>query len=424
MQSWQNRIIGLEYHKPGDIVEHPYQWRTHTEAQVAAIKGILAEVGIAGALLAYHSPENDGALTAIDGHLRKSLEAGIEWPVLVLDVNDAEALKLLATFDPIGAMARVDLEALQKVLERVETEDTALQAMLEGLAEDAGIDLGGDVTGEPDDVQIDKAVELQQKWQVRRGDVWEIASSTMQGKRHRVMCADNTDGDAIQAVLAGGTVAMLFIDPPYGIKLDTDYSWQPEGFYGRKLRQRQYAPVSGDENAFDARPVLKRFAHVDEVFLWGADNYANTLPDSGVGGTWYVWDKRVDETGEGFDKMFGGPFELCWGKKKRGREFIRMRWAGVFHGKNTGGETPYGDGRVHPTQKPASLARWFIEKFTVKGELVFDCFLGAGWTLVAAEKAGRIGIGMEILPRYVSATLERMAALTGRTPIRVIAGGT
>lgn len=64
MQPWQNRIIGLEYHKPGDIVEHPYQWRAHTKAQIAAIKGILAEVGIAGALLAYYSPDNDGALKA------------------------------------------------------------------------------------------------------------------------------------------------------------------------------------------------------------------------------------------------------------------------------------------------------------------------------------------------------------------------
>lgn len=137
MQTWQNRITRLEYHKPSALADHPHQWRAHTESQAAAIKGILEEVGIAGALLAYYSAENDGQLTAIDGHMRKSLAPNVEWPVLVLDVDDDEARKLLATFDPIGAMAQIDTDALLDLLKETEVESQALTVLMEGIALEA-----------------------------------------------------------------------------------------------------------------------------------------------------------------------------------------------------------------------------------------------------------------------------------------------
>jgi len=53
--NWRNRIIGLENHKPGEIADHPLQWRTHSAHQQSALRGVLEEVGIAGALLVYRS---------------------------------------------------------------------------------------------------------------------------------------------------------------------------------------------------------------------------------------------------------------------------------------------------------------------------------------------------------------------------------
>ena len=47
-KDWRNRVKGLEYHKPGEIADHPYQWRTHPREQAAALRGILDKVGIAG----------------------------------------------------------------------------------------------------------------------------------------------------------------------------------------------------------------------------------------------------------------------------------------------------------------------------------------------------------------------------------------
>ena len=99
MTNYRNRIKALEYVNSADLVAHPGNWRDHPAAQAEALKGVLAEVGIAGALLAYRSDRQGGALVVIDGHLRKDA-APQQWPVLVLDVDDAEADYLLATHDP------------------------------------------------------------------------------------------------------------------------------------------------------------------------------------------------------------------------------------------------------------------------------------------------------------------------------------
>jgi hypothetical protein len=91
----------------------------------------LAEIGYADALLARELP--DGSLQLIDGHLRAETTPDALVPVLVLDVDDREALKLLATLDPLAAMAGADAELLRGLLENVETENRDVRAMLDQL---------------------------------------------------------------------------------------------------------------------------------------------------------------------------------------------------------------------------------------------------------------------------------------------------
>ena len=123
-----------------ELADNGKNWRVHPAAQVDALRGVLAEIGIAGALTGYHSERNGGALTLIDGHARKSVTAeGGVWPVLILDVTDAEADLLLATLDPLSAMAEADATALDALLRGVSSESEAVTAMLAALAEDAGI---------------------------------------------------------------------------------------------------------------------------------------------------------------------------------------------------------------------------------------------------------------------------------------------
>jgi hypothetical protein len=135
---YRNRIKALEYVNSADLTAHPGNWREHPAAQAEALKGVLSEVGIAGALLAYRSERQGGALVVIDGHLRKDA-APQAWPVLILDVDDAEADYLLAVVDPLAAMAVADAGALDALLSSVQSGEAAVQQMLAELAEGAGL---------------------------------------------------------------------------------------------------------------------------------------------------------------------------------------------------------------------------------------------------------------------------------------------
>ena len=138
MTNFRNRIKALEYVNAADLTPHPGNWREHGKAQADALKGVLAEVGIAGALLAYRSERQGGALVVIDGHLRKDA-APQQWPVLILDVDDAEADYLLATHDPLAAMATADAGALDALLSSVQSGEAAVQQMLAELAAASGV---------------------------------------------------------------------------------------------------------------------------------------------------------------------------------------------------------------------------------------------------------------------------------------------
>jgi hypothetical protein len=69
------------------------------------MQGILAEVGYADALLAVETPEGLGL---VDGHLRAGLDPDQIVPVLIMDLDPAEAAKVMLTLDPLAAMAEAD----------------------------------------------------------------------------------------------------------------------------------------------------------------------------------------------------------------------------------------------------------------------------------------------------------------------------
>ncbi len=133
----RDRIKELRRVPADQLQPNPKNWRKHPESQANALRGVLAEVGIASAVLARETAE--GGLMLIDGHLRTETLHNAEIPVLVLDVTEEEADKILATFDPLGAMAESDADALRALLEEVETGSQELADMLTALAEDAGV---------------------------------------------------------------------------------------------------------------------------------------------------------------------------------------------------------------------------------------------------------------------------------------------
>jgi len=128
----RDRIVALRRVRAGELLPDKRNWRRHPKAQREALRGMLSEIGYADALLVRETVE--GKLILIDGHLRAALDPNQVVPVLVLDLDEIEAGKLLATLDPLAAMAQPDMDALMALLADTSFQSAAVNEMLEALA--------------------------------------------------------------------------------------------------------------------------------------------------------------------------------------------------------------------------------------------------------------------------------------------------
>jgi ParB-like chromosome segregation protein Spo0J len=114
---------------------NPKNWRKHPQFQQDVLRGVLAEIGYADALLARELP--DGTLELVDGHLRAETTPEADVPVLLLDLSDEEADKLLALLDPLAGLATSDAGLLGDLLSSVQTGNANVRAFLDQVAVEA-----------------------------------------------------------------------------------------------------------------------------------------------------------------------------------------------------------------------------------------------------------------------------------------------
>lgn len=127
----RDRIKELRRVPAAQLRPHPRNWRRHPRHQREGLQALLAEIGYADALLARELP--DGTLELVDGHLRAETTPEAQVPVLVLDITEQEAAKLLATLDPLAALAQRDEQMLSTLIADLHTDNAALQQMLDEL---------------------------------------------------------------------------------------------------------------------------------------------------------------------------------------------------------------------------------------------------------------------------------------------------
>ena len=133
----RDRIKEFRRVKASELAPNPKNWRTHPKEQQDALKGVLAEVGMADAVLARELA--DGSLMLIDGHMRAEVVGSSLVPVLILDVTEEEADKLLATIDPIAGMAETNSQALTDLLSEMSSNSEAVTSLFADLAKRNGI---------------------------------------------------------------------------------------------------------------------------------------------------------------------------------------------------------------------------------------------------------------------------------------------
>jgi ParB-like chromosome segregation protein Spo0J len=149
---FRDRIRELRRVPANELLPNPRNWRLHPPEQQAALAALLAEVGFAGALLARE--RDDGRLELIDGHLRAAAAPNEIVPVLVLDVDEIEAAKLLATFDRLSAAAQADYEQLRGLLATIDFHSSAIDALFEELRQQMHEHAAHAATDEPAPAEI------------------------------------------------------------------------------------------------------------------------------------------------------------------------------------------------------------------------------------------------------------------------------
>lgn len=137
--SYRIRVTEMITVPARELLDHAGNWAIHPAIQRDTLIGDMEEVGIVDALKAYRSARNGGALTIMDGHLRKAIDQDQLWPVLVLDLDDDEADKQLAFHNQIAGMVQIDPVKLDALLQRVRIQNESLSRtagmMRERLAE-------------------------------------------------------------------------------------------------------------------------------------------------------------------------------------------------------------------------------------------------------------------------------------------------
>lgn len=434
----RDRIKELRRVPANELRPNPRNWRKHPEKQLNAIRGVLEEVGFAGAQIAREL--EDGTLELIDGHARAEIAGTSEVPVLILDVDEVEANKILATFDPIGAMAESDAVKLDQVLRDVDTGSEAVQEMLAELAENAGL------YRDEDELINDEPPELPTIPTTNPGDLWTLG-------RHRLLCGNATNAKDVRR-LANGKKADLFLtDPPYNVALGMDET--PED--AKKRNRRTDGKIIQNDKMNDSEFLsflTASFSNAFEVTDCGGAsyifhaatetaNFARAFLDAGfLFKQHLVWVKNAIVMGR---QDYNWQHEPCLYGWKPG---AAHRWYGEFDKSTVIDDdldlkslskpelinviNKFRNGNFstvvrnpkpaanleHPTMKPVALLAFLLKNSTNENDVVIDLFSGSGSTMSACEQTKRDSLMLEISPEYCDVIVERWQNLTGEKATR------
>jgi hypothetical protein len=128
---WRNRIVRSGEEEPEQLLANPLNYRRHPGKQQEAMTAVLETVGWVQDVIVN---ETSGML--IDGHMRVELAMrnGISpIPVKYVRLTPEEERQVLATFDPISAMATLDTSALAFILGEVDRDDDRITGLFEEL---------------------------------------------------------------------------------------------------------------------------------------------------------------------------------------------------------------------------------------------------------------------------------------------------
>jgi DNA modification methylase len=426
-QTWKNRIVGSGTIRADALVPNERNWRSHGAGQQAALGSVLEEVGwvqqiVVNVRSSEAWGEQRGRQTLIDGHLRRELglrQGGeTELPVTYVDLDPDQERLVLASFDPIGAMATADRQRLSELLEGIQNPDLAELLEAVARANRIALDLGSPGLTDPDDVP-----EPPEKPISKPGDLWLLGA-------HKLLCGDATKAEDVSRLMAGERAVLMPTDPPFGVSYDggnRPSTWAKDGrriSSEEKTRHwddyeeagallsfyEQFLKVALECALTDVPVIYQWFAMTKADVVMKAWRANGLLPHQVV-----IWHKSRSVLGRSDFCYDYEPAMYGWVQGKR-PEPERRPPANACAVWQIPSAIEDGASGIHPTQKVCELIRRPIEWHTLPNGLVYEPFSGSGTCVVAAEMTGRRCLAMELSPVFVDVAVERWRRFTGQEP--------
>lgn len=289
--------------------------------------------------------------------------------------------------------------------------------------------------------------EMQAKWGVEPGQVWVIPSLMSKGI-HRLMCGDTLDYGDMEQLLMGERAQGAVTSPPYAAQRAEKYGGpQPDRYLGWwEHVQANVRAVLADDGCFFVN--IKEHSDNGQRLLYVKELVVAMVREWG-----WAW---VDELcwikpampgklhytfRNGFEPVFHfaceaknfkfrpdhvktvsqdvpvtrgpGHGERNWAKfQGQGEEFFPQGFdVGLARPSNVLSFPHFEPARGHPAVFPVELPEFFMRAYSDEGDCWVDPFVGAGSSVLAAERNKRVCFGMDLKPAYIAISLERLAEL-------------
>jgi DNA modification methylase len=413
-----HRTLSVVYQAVGALQPRTTNPRTHSKKQITQIANAIRRFGFTNPILV----DDANGIVAGHGRIEAAKIVGLDQvPIVRLSaMSEAEIRAYVIADNRLAENAGWDRALLGLELQYLTELEIDFDVTLTGF-ELPEIDiLIGDLSlAANDNDPADAVVEVASGPAISRpGDIWQIGS-------HRLICGDSTRLETYQQLLGDARAQVVFTDPPYNVPIIGHV-----GGLGA-IQHREFAMASGEMSPAEFTAFLQSvFGHLATYSVDGAIHFQcmdwRHVPEILTAGTAAyselknicVWAKNNG----GMGSLYRSQHEFVFVFKSGAAPHINNVELGK-HGRyrtnvwNYAGVNSFGGDRsdlnLHPTVKPVAMVADAIRDCSNRKGIVLDAFVGSGTTLIAAEKTGRRGYGVEIDPQYCDVTIRRLRAVCG-----------
>jgi len=366
------------------LIPYAKNSRTHSPEQVGQIAASIKEFGFRNPILV------DGVgIIAGHGRLLAAQKLGLDQVPTIdcSDMTDSQKKAYIIADNKLALNAGWDNAML--TIELKDLEDEGFDLTLTGF-DDKELDALLNVIEGTDGLTDEDAVpDTPIESKTKLGDIYILGN-------HRLMCGDSTSIDAVDKLMDGNTVDLLFTDPPYNV-----------AFNGRSGKHDVIKNDNLSESDFEAfiGEVCNTIKAIDPkvYYIWCNWKFYGILQGKLDYKTCIVWAKNVFGMGNGYRHQH----EFC---------LFNGKIDEIIKNESDLWEVKKDHNYVHPTQKPVALS---VRAFGnhIKLLNVLDLFGGSGSTLIGAEQTGRKAFVMELDPKYCDVIVKRWEDFTGKKAV-------